>query len=183
VSIATGGRLTFDKDGALAARGTVDEALRNELLSHPFFDLEPPKSTGREMFGRPFVERLAKAVEPEGDQDWLDLIATLTDLTATSIATAYERWVIPLGLDEVVVTGGGALNTTLMATLRKLLEPLPVLGSDILGVGASDKDALAFALLAWAHVHGIPANVPAATGASGPRVLGSFAPGAKWKPT
>lgn len=178
VEMATGGRLTFDRDGALAARGEVDEALLAELLRHPYFAAEPPKSTGREEFGRPFVMRLAEAVRPEGDRDWLDLVATLTELTARTVADAYRRWVIPLGVDEVVVTGGGALNPTLMGRLRALLAPLPVVdGHEGLGVDPEAKEAVAFALLAWAHLRGIPGNVPSATGASGPRVLGSFTPG------
>jgi anhydro-N-acetylmuramic acid kinase len=169
----------FDRDGALGARGNVDETLLRELLDHPFFKLSPPKSTGREAFGRPFVDRLVKAVVPEGDQDWLDIIATLTELTARSIAVAYDRWLLPAGIDQVVVTGGGALNPTLMRRIRALLDPLPVLGSEELGFGPTDKEALAFAVLAWAHVRGIPANAPVATGASGRRVLGSFAPGTR----
>ena len=86
VEIATDGRHRYDKDGRLAARGTVDEALLDDLLRHPYFAAEPPKSTGREEFGRPFVERLVQALPPEGDQDWMDLVATLTELTARTVA-------------------------------------------------------------------------------------------------
>ncbi|HEU4453653.1 MAG TPA: anhydro-N-acetylmuramic acid kinase [Longimicrobium sp.] len=179
VEIATGGRLSFDRDGLLAARGEVDGALLADLLRHPYFAAEPPKSTGREEFGRPFVERMIEAIQPEGDRDWLDLVATLTELTARTIADAYRRWVIPLGLDEVVVTGGGARNPTLVARLSALLDPLPVRDGSVLGVDPDAKEAVAFALLAWAHLRGIPANVPEATGAAGPRVLGSFTPGAR----
>ncbi|CAA9334025.1 MAG: Anhydro-N-acetylmuramic acid kinase, partial [uncultured Gemmatimonadetes bacterium] len=105
VEIATGGKLTFDRDGRLAARGTVDEPLLADLLRHPYIPAEPPKSTGREEFGRPFVMRLVELLEPEGDQDWMDLVATLTELTARTIADAYGRWLVPLGLDEVILTG------------------------------------------------------------------------------
>jgi anhydro-N-acetylmuramic acid kinase len=178
VETATGGRLTFDVGGALAARGSVDRALLEELSRHPFFRQEPPKSTGREVFGRPFVQRLAEMVRPEGDQDWMDLIATLTELTAWSIADAYRRWVIPRGVEEAVLTGGGALNPTLVGRITELLDPLPIRDSSRLGVDPEAKEALAFAALAWAHLRGIPANVPTATGASGPRVLGSYTPGA-----
>jgi anhydro-N-acetylmuramic acid kinase len=178
VELATDGRLTFDRDGALAERGEVDGSLLAELLRHPYFAAEPPKSTGREEFGRPFVARLVEAVRPEGDRDWLDLVATLTELTARSIADAYARWVLPRGVDEVVVTGGGARNHTLMARLRALLAPLPVMDGAALGIDPDAKEAVAFALLAWAHLRGIPANVPEATGADGPRVLGSLTPGA-----
>jgi anhydro-N-acetylmuramic acid kinase len=178
VEKATGGRLTFDRGGRLAAQGSVDEALLAELLRHPYFGQEPPKSTGREVFGRPFVQRLAEAVRPEGDREWMDLIATLTELTARSIADAYERWVIPKGVEEVVVTGGGALNPTLVRRITDLLAPLPVRDAATLGVDPEAKEALAFAALAWAHLRRIPANVPTATGAVGPRVLGSYTPGA-----
>ncbi|MBW3630150.1 MAG: anhydro-N-acetylmuramic acid kinase, partial [Gemmatimonadetes bacterium] len=178
VELATGGRMTFDRDGLLAARGAVDEALLAELLRHPFFAQEPPKSTGREAFGRPVVERLAEAVQPEGDQDWMDLIATLTELTARSISQAYERWIVPRGVAEVVLTGGGARNPTLVRRIRELLAPIPIVDGASLGVDPEAKEALAFAVLAWAHVNGIPANAPGATGAAGRRVLGSYTPGA-----
>jgi anhydro-N-acetylmuramic acid kinase len=177
VETATGGRLTFDQGGRLAAKGSVDAALLEELLRHPYFAQEPPKSTGRELFGRPFVQRLVEVVRPEGDQDWMDLIATLTEVTARSIADAYERWVVPRGVKEVVLTGGGALNPTLVSRIRTLIDPLPVRDAETLGVDPEAKEALAFAALAWAHLKRIPANVPAATGAAGPRVLGSYTPG------
>jgi anhydro-N-acetylmuramic acid kinase len=178
VESATGGRLTFDVGGRLSAQGVVDQQLLEELLQHPYFGQEPPKSTGREVFGRPFVKRLSDAIRPEGDQDWMDLVATLTELTARSIAEAYERWVIPKGVQEAVLTGGGAMNPTLVRRITELVAPLAVRDASVLGVDPEAKEALAFAALAWAHLHGIPANVPSATGAAGPRVLGSYTPGA-----
>lgn len=179
VEIATGGGLKYDRGGQLAARGTVDEALLADLLRHPYFAAEPPKSTGREEFGRPFVTRLVELLEPEGDQDWMDLVATLTELTARTIADAYRRWLIPLGLDEVVLTGGGAKNPTLVGRIGALLEGLPMVDGAQLGVDPEAKEAVAFAVLAWAHLRGIPANLPSATGAAGPRILGSLTPGAR----
>jgi anhydro-N-acetylmuramic acid kinase len=179
VELATDGRATFDRDGRLAARGEADEALLAELLRHPYFAAEPPKSTGREEFGQPFVARMVEALRPEGDRDWLELVATLTELTARTIADAYRRWLLPRGVDEVVVTGGGARNPVLMARIRALLDPLPVIDAAAAGIDADAKEAVAFALLAWAHLRGIPANVPEATGAAGPRVLGSYTPGAR----
>jgi anhydro-N-acetylmuramic acid kinase len=179
VELATDGRATFDRDGRLAARGEVDAALLADLLRHPYFAAPPPKSTGREEFGRPFVVRMAEALAPEGDADWLELVATLTELTARTIADAYERWLVPRGVDEVVVTGGGARNPTLMGRIRALVAPLPVIDAADAGIDADGKEAVAFALLAWAHLRGVPANVPEATGAAGPRVLGSYTPGAR----
>lgn len=178
VEIATSGRLTYDVDGQLASQGKVDERLLNELLAHPYFAASPPKSTGREVFGRPFVQRLVDAVGPEGDRDWLDLVATLTELTARTIAEALERWVVPSGAAELVVSGGGARNPFLVSRITDLVAPLRVEDGATLGVDPEAKEALAFAMLAWAHVKGIPANAPAATGAAGPRVLGSYTPGA-----
>ncbi|HEX6037705.1 anhydro-N-acetylmuramic acid kinase [Longimicrobium sp.] len=178
VEIATGGRHRYDRDGRLAARGRVDAALLEDLLRHPYFDAPPPKSTGREEFGRPFVERLVEVLEPEGDQDWMDLVATLTELTARTVADAYHRWVLPRGVDEVVLTGGGSRNPVLAGRIRALLDPVPVLDGDALDVDPDAKEAVAFAVLAWAHLRGIPANLPSATGAAGPRVLGSLTPGA-----
>jgi anhydro-N-acetylmuramic acid kinase len=178
VEIATGGRHRYDRDGRLAAQGTVDHALLQDLLRHPYFAAPPPKSTGREEFGRPFVERLVQVVKPEGDADWMDLVATLTELTARTVADAYHRWVIPLGIGEVILSGGGARNPALAGRIRELLAPLPVTDGGVLGVDPDAKEAVAFALLAWAHLKRIPANVPSATGAAGPRVLGSLTPGA-----
>jgi anhydro-N-acetylmuramic acid kinase len=177
VELATAGRHRYDVDGKLAARGRVDQALLDELLRHPYFAEPPPKSTGREAFGRPFVERLVQAVEPEGDEDWMSLVATLTELTARTVADAYARWVMPHGVDEVVLTGGGARNPVLVSRIRTLLHPLPVVDGAALGVDPDAKEALAFGVLAWAHLRGIASNVPEATGARGPRVLGSLTPG------
>ena len=135
-----------------------------------------------EAFGVPFVQRLIEAVQPEGDGDWLDLVATLTELTARSIADAYQRWILPRGVKEVVLTGGGARNDTLVKRIEALLAPVPVRTGEVLGVDPEAKEALAFAVLAWAYWMGIPANAPAATGASGPRLLGSFTPADSVRP-
>ena len=177
VQLATDGAETYDRDGARAARGRVDDALLAELLAHPYFAQTPPKSTGRELFGRPLVEQLARERAPRDAQAWDDLIATLTALTARSIADALRRWVVPRGLDELFVSGGGARNGTLMRMLREQLAPLPVHDGGELGVDADFKEAVAFAALAWAYAQELPGNVPEATGAAGPRVLGSYTPG------
>lgn len=177
VELATQGRETYDRDGVRASEGHIDEALLAELLSHPFVAAAPPKSTGREVFGRPFVESLVDRLEPRDAAAWNDLIATLTAFTAATILDALRRWVLPHGVDEVVVTGGGARNPVLVRMLRDGVAPIPVWTGDEIGIDPDAKEALAFAALAWAHVRGIPANVPDATGAAGPRVLGSYTPG------
>jgi anhydro-N-acetylmuramic acid kinase len=179
VQLATNGARAYDADGAMARAGRVDEALVQSLLSHPFFAASPPKSTGREVFGRPYVLSLARDQRADERGGWPDLIATLTEFTARSIADAMQRWVLPRGVDEVVVSGGGANNPVLMDRLSTLLAPLPVIDGRAAGFDTDAKEAIAFAGLAWAHMHGIPGNVPEATGAAGPRILGSFTPAAR----
>jgi anhydro-N-acetylmuramic acid kinase len=178
VELASEGRDTYDRDGKWAAAGSPDTALLEELLAHPFLHRRPPKSTGREVFGRPFVQKLAERVAPADHQEWATFICTLTELSARSIAEAIERWVMPRGVDEVIITGGGALNAELVTRIRRCLPSVEIhVDRAALGIDPSAKEALAFAVLAWAHVEGAAGNVPEATGASGPRVLGSYTPG------
>jgi anhydro-N-acetylmuramic acid kinase len=174
--IASGGKEHFDRDGARAARGRFDQKVLDELLAHPYFDRDPPKSTGREAFGKPFLDELLSRHEQLA-QNPDDLLATLNRLTAQTIADAIKRWVAPRGVGEVVVTGGGARNPVLMRQIREFLPGIPVSAGEVLGVDPDAKEALAFAVLAWAHVTGRPGNEPAATGARGPRVLGNYTPG------
>jgi len=176
VSLATNGRESYDKDGGWAARGRVDDALLGQLLQHPFYAAKPPKSTGREVFGRAMVRELGAQHGAGSRLGWADFIATLTALTARTIVNAYREWLLPRGLDEVFVTGGGARNPILLEMIRKELPSLPVYTGDALGVDGDAKEAVAFAALAWAHVNRVPCNVPAATGAKGPRVLGTYTP-------
>ena len=177
VELCSGGSRTYDLDGLIAEGGQVDRALLERLMDEPYLAMEPPKSTGREEFGRPFVERLAAGYSPEDEAQWGVLVATLTEFTARSIADAYERWIIPRGVGDVVVTGGGARNPVLLRRIRELLDPLPVDDGASLGIDPEAKEAAAFALLAWAHLARVPGNVPTATGAAGPRILGSLTPG------
>lgn len=176
VEIATDGQQAYDVDGKRAAAGQVDERLLAELLAHPYFPRKPPKSTGRELFGKPFVQDIVQRY-PGLRNDWDALIATLTTLTARTIADAIKKWVLPLGADELVLTGGGARNPTLVKWISRDLPELLVSDGAVLGVDPNAKEAVAFAALAWAHVNGKPGNVPEATGAQGPRVLGSYTPG------
>jgi anhydro-N-acetylmuramic acid kinase len=171
VELATQGAETYDRDGLWAKRGSVNASLLAELLQHPFYSEAPPKSTGREVFGKPMV----KDIVARHPLPWPDLVATFTALTARTIADAYRQWLLPRGLDEVFVTGGGARNPVLLDMIRRELA-LPVQTGDQLGVDGDAKEAVAFAALAWAHVNRVPGNVPAATGARGVRVLGSYTP-------
>lgn len=175
IQALTGGREAFDRDGAMASRGRVDEAWLADLLADPFLRLPPPKSTGREVYGRPFAARLLEAVRRRGLSPE-DAIATTSAFTADSIVRAYRDFLIPrAGLDEVVLGGGGSYNGFLR---RRIAEGLgvPVRTSEDFGVNGKLKEAMAFALLASDAVAGLATNVPSATGAAGPRVLGKFVP-------
>ena len=176
VEIATDSAETYDVDGKRAARGTVDTQLLGELLAHPYYARNPPKSTGRELFGKPYVADVLKRY-PGVRNDWDSLVATITALTARTIADAIRHWVVDHGVDELIVTGGGARNPTLVKLIQRELEDIPVRDGSVLGVDPDAKEAVAFATLAWAHLKDLPGNVPEATGAQGPRVLGSFTPG------
>ncbi|HET6147478.1 MAG TPA: anhydro-N-acetylmuramic acid kinase [Polyangia bacterium] len=166
---ASAGQQAFDVDGRRAARGTIDRALLDELHQHPYLALPPPKSTGRELFGRDFVNPLLARFEDRKD----DLLATLTRFSAEAIARSY-REVFPAPPTEVYVSGGGALNLTLMHHLGDLLAPIPVATTDALGVDPKAKEAIAFAVLANETLFGHAGNVPRVTGAAGPRVLGKI---------
>lgn len=180
VELATSGASSFDRDGEWADEGVVDEVLLNALLANDYFHREPPKSTGRELFGTSFVQHIVTDHPPASRRDWAALIATLTELTARSITDAIERWVIPRGVDEVIITGGGALNPSIVKRIARHLAPIPVhADASMLGISPSAKEAVAFAALAWAHLLGIPGNEVTATGAAGPRVLGSITPGSR----
>jgi anhydro-N-acetylmuramic acid kinase len=177
----TRGREWFDVDGGRAARGRVDEALLRAWLRHPYFRRRPPKSTGRELFGGAYVD----AIVADAERRRLsanDLLATATALTAASCADAYRRVLAPRGpLSEVWVCGGGAANPTLVAMLRARLPGIRVRESDALGMPSRAVEAVAFALLAAATAHGIAGNVPAATGARRPLVLGKIVPGENYE--
>lgn len=175
--MASQGTATFDEDGRLGARGRANGLLLGRLMEHPFFEETPPRSTGRETFGRPFVRTVVDELHPSNEQEWCNLVATFTELTARSIADSYRRWLSPRPIDEVFLTGGGARNPTLVGAIAQALNPLPIQPRTALGVDPDAREALAFAVLAWAHLNGRAGNVPGATGARGGRVLGSFVPG------
>lgn len=172
---ATNGAWSYDRDGALATAGRVDEALLAEWLSDPYFCQRPPKTTGRERFG---VQRGAQLWEQAAARGLApaDIVATLTALTACSIAQAYRDF-LPRFPDEVIVSGGGARNPALMALLREQLAPARVLLSDEVGLGVEAKEAVAFAVLAYETWHHRPGNLPTATGARHPVILGTITPG------
>jgi anhydro-N-acetylmuramic acid kinase len=166
---ASNGEEPFDRDGRRAAKGTIDAALLAELHRHPYLVQRLPKSTGREDFGKDFVYPLLARFESRKD----DLLATLTRFSAEAIARSY-RETLPTMPDEVYVSGGGALNPTLMRHLTELLAPIPVASSAALGVNPEAKEAIAFAVLANQTLFCAPGNIPAVTGAEGARALGKI---------
>jgi anhydro-N-acetylmuramic acid kinase len=124
------------------------------------------------------VSELASGLGPgEEMEGWPDLLATLTEFTARTIGAAYRDWIVPRGVEEVFLTGGGARNPALVRAIGHQLHPLSVRPGEELGMDPDAREAAAFAVLAWAFLSGLPANVPEATGSSGPRILGSWTPG------
>jgi N-acetylmuramic acid 6-phosphate etherase len=177
---ATSGALTFDRDGAIGARGRVVAGLLDVLLTDPYLRQPPPKTTGRELFGAEYGARLWNEAARLGIGHH-DLIATLTAFTAGSIARAYRDF-LPRIPDEVFVSGGGARNPTLLVMLRQALAPARVVTSDEIGLPAEAKEAVAFAALAFESWHDRPGNLPAATGASHAVVLGDITPASPDRP-
>ncbi len=166
----TGGSQTYDEDGRRAARGTVREELLQVFLEDPYFDLEPPKSTGKERFNLSYLlERLG----PGGGIGADDLVATVTALTARTVANALERY----GVGEVVASGGGTSNPTLMGMLRDGAPTARLRTIAEWEIPSEAKEAYAFAALGFLSVHGVPGVVPSCTGADRATLLGSITPG------
>lgn len=164
-------RLAYDLDGAMAARGTVDEGLLTALLSEPYYARLAPKTTGKELFHLPYLRTALTGYEDLAPED---VVATLTRLTARTVADAVRS----VGASEVIASGGGTRNPTLMAFLRaELGEKVPVRTSDELGLPSAAKEAYAFAVLGFLTAHGLPGTVPQSTGARHASVLGSITPG------
>jgi anhydro-N-acetylmuramic acid kinase len=170
----------YDRNGRLAARGEPVERVLRELLQHSFFRRRPPKTAGREEFGREFVREFLRLCRRADEND---IIATATALTARSIGLAVRRFVLPLleseepkpaRFREFVVSGGGAKNATLMRMIREELAPLKirVRTTDDFGLPSEAKEATAFALLAYQTWRRLPSSVPSATGAERAAILG-----------
>jgi len=172
VRIKSGGRRKWDQAGQIAAKGRVDGELIGQLMNHPYFSRKPPKSTGRETFGEEFVKDLWNRAR---QMPFEDLMATATYLTAASIHRSFQQFIFPhFTVDEIFVSGGGMHNQTLMNFMEGLFQPIPLQPLNNLGIDGDAKEALAFALLADATIQGIAANVPKATGAKRPTLLGKI---------
>lgn len=174
IRLISGSKKRFDPAGKMAAQSTVDKKLLNEMLRHPFLRRRPPKSTGREEFGDFFANRFYQQAAQKGLADFC-LLATVTAFTANSIARAYHQF-LPTMPDEVILCGGGSHNNTLVEMLRGELPNVKMLSTEDFGISVDAKEAVSFAILAWATIKGLTNNVPGATGADQPVVLGKIIP-------
>lgn len=164
--------IPYDEDGKIAAEGVISESWLNCLLEDEYYYKTPPKTTGREYFSDIYIENALKFA-PEKPQD---IIATLTALSAKSIAEAYNRYVYPsAGIREVIIGGGGAYNLTLMKLLRTYLpKHIELKTHEDYGISNNFKEVMAFALLGYCTFYGIPNNLPSCTGARKRVVLGKI---------
>jgi anhydro-N-acetylmuramic acid kinase len=171
-------RKPYDRNGATAAKGRVLDAVLSHMLRDTYFALKPPKTTGREQFGREYAAKLLAACKrisrnPE------DALATATALTAETIAQSFTQFVLPKmkeGPIDYIISGGGARNRTLMDMLAAQLNPrgCTLSTTEQFGMPAEAKEAAAFALMAWLTWHQLPGNVPSATGAHRAAILGQI---------
>src|SRR6266704_3149897 len=166
---------SFDAGGERARRGKPSRKVLEALLADPYFAAPPPKSTGRERFGPDYAARLLDDVKRAGGSD-NDAVATATALTVETIARGIERWTPARASDELVTSGGGARNPRLVELLTTRVAPRPVVPFEGLFFDGEAKEALVFAFLGFLTLLGAPGNLPAATGARGPRVLGHITP-------
>jgi anhydro-N-acetylmuramic acid kinase len=173
VQQGTDGAQTYDGDGALAETGTVHRLLLEWLMGHPYLQQSPPKSTGREVFG----EALLGAIQAQfGEFPLPDLVATLTEFTAASVADALQRFVLPqYPVQRIIASGGGVHNRTLMARLQALLPDIIIESSAQHGIDPDFKEAVAFAVLADRFLQGLPATYPNTTGVRQPALAGKLA--------
>ena len=172
VSIITDGKLRYDEGGQLAAKGKVSDALLSQLMEDPYLTVKPPKTTGREYYGKDYVKSImekgqALSLAPE------DILATTTMFTASSIAYAVNHYCSPKP-EQLIVGGGGSLNPTLMKMIAQCLPEVDVMTNEDLGLDSSAKEAIAFALLANETVSSLCNNAPAATGARHPVIMGKI---------
>lgn len=164
----------YDHNGDLAAKGKVNSSMLKDLMWNPYFYKKPPKTTGREKFGEQFVNQILNRCK---DLNKHDILATVTMFTAKTIAINYQQFIIPkLKIDEMIVSGGGAHNTTLLTYLRELLPDIQIKTQEDYGFSSDAKEAIAFALLGNETLNNKPSNVHSATGAKHNVILGTITP-------
>ena len=176
VRTLAGDRLAYDRDAVLSRAGTVIDDVVASVMGEPYFAAEPPKSTGRELFSRAYIDSfIARCRAARSGATVEDIVATAVAVTAASIVDAYARW-IPEPVSELLLAGGGSKHPLLVEMLERKLAPMTVHPFDALYFDAEAKEAVAFALLGYLHLTQRPGNVPRATGARGPRILGKLTP-------
>jgi anhydro-N-acetylmuramic acid kinase len=178
----TRGRAEYDLDSRIALSGRTIPELLQRLMREPYLRKKPPKSSGREHFGRAYANSLI-AWGNQHHAGLADLVRTTTVFTSLGIADSFRRFILPrANVEELIVAGGGARNPLMMAQLAASLPGIDVVPASRFGVPVEAKEAFGFALLAYESYHGRPGNLPSATGARHPVVLGKIAPGGKAKP-
>lgn len=166
--------MPYDKGGQIALKGKIIEPMLKELMEHEYILRYPPKSTGREIFGYQFVDKI---LEHHSNECKEDIIATTTMFTAKSIEYNYRNFIMPkIKIDEIIIGGGGSYNDTLLKMIRECIKECKVLTQEDLGFSSDSKEAIAFAVLANETLHGNFSNVPTATGAKERVILGNITP-------
>lgn len=170
----TNGNQNYDKDGQMAGKGTINGMLLDYLMDDKYFRLPLPKTTGREYFGSAYVDRLMNRAR-ELNIEREDLVATVTALTAKSIADSYKYYILDkYRLDRVIIGGGGSYNKTLLKFIKGYLKNIEVIIQENLGFSSDAKEAVAFAILANEAINGHANNIPKVTGAKRPVVMGKI---------
>lgn len=173
VRLISNGKQRFDRDGEIASKGKINENLLKELLEHPFILKKPPKSTGREEFGKPILKRLSGLINKKKEKIE-NIVATVSAFTAESIFLNYEKFIKPYNVSRVVITGGGVKNNFIMRLLKQKFSPIPLFTFEDFGLNSDSTEAVAFALIAYETYHRRPGNIPSATGAKRAVVLGKI---------
>jgi anhydro-N-acetylmuramic acid kinase len=176
VDLLTGGEVNCDLNGEMAQRGEPDQEELRELLKHPYFRRKPPKSTGWEVFGRPFTRSVLEHMLAKG-LSHSEIMRTLTEFTCESIAVAVRRHVAPLmDIDEIIVTGGGSRNPVIMEGLKARFPGSKVMTGEAVGIPSLTREACAFAYLGYLCLKRIPANIVSQSYGLAPAILGSIHP-------
>jgi len=170
----TCGEKKYDNLGEMAARGVIDYDIVDELLKDPYFEQAPPKTTGREKYGKEFAENLIDIMKNKELTEY-DMVATVTYFTAKSIAESYKKWILPIAnIDKVILGGGGSHNMTLIKYLKQELSGIQIITQEDIGLSSDAKEAIAFAILGNETIHGNFNNIPNVTGAKHPVVMGKI---------